>query len=952
MASNLQNQTMIPFAGKWKSLTVTNDGQSFVPEPKGSEEDREIWESQVMILFSIYGTVYAFGGPIPDKATLTKEVMDIFPCYTTCEPRIFDSDPYNFGFLKNANKLFRSAPYGLRPLGETYDPTNASNNIPFNYTKNTFSKYIDKNQSKKGEEVWDVEHIAFLTLWLSHYVFYSKSLQIAKMLIPMATQIHEGRQFRLGKLILASLYDSIGEACDDLKRSKDRSPFLVAGPKWLLQLRLSAIFEKEMGLTFGEDYLAEIANRSIEGTRLVRLSPHPIKQDLEQLFMKYMKIFLKFDKLTAKHTPLIERKFGPSWFTEDFPASNPDAADDVNEVWDTYLDPTVLSCRVGTQLKHLGLVGYQPNLVSRQFGFAQILSKSLYESSINICLGCLGISENWYKKFLKITSEVKYNLQPFKYTNSHFCTKEFSDWWGKYYSSRSMGDDALLAMMENGFNQPQIEKIRSKIKNRVKSTASMQNVEKASDAAGPSKKQNQSKLKEGRNRAGSSSTETAPKKAKPSNTITFDDDKMEEHEVPLIRKKLPTQTETQGANAEENQAGDSQPTQKVAKENKKDKKEKSSSKTTETNTDEGLVPKKDKKKKKKSKSSDDKAAGTNSTQPSIEIEMKESEDIQPDARMNEHQQEILEQQNQDVSNAESPPPKEMSIPEIIPEVETVVEKVKEAEVDMSDPKDQELPNKDQPTSSSPKDKKSSSTDGINWEDMVSDSDIPTRSGGSSIPAVSSSTSKLSADIGVSPKVFKKMHETKPDEALAILIKAREDAFERLKADPKAFYSMKAFLAELQTPLTNESMFSLVTQIEAHLDQFAKDLQKLLNNEEQVKAQRLAQAILWEKANISCAKVKQMKKQSNDTTPGVNTCKENIAQWTLEIQDLQIKMLSWSVRLLKRMPKNNTWNQKLQRSARMKSIKKHAMASSTIVAPKSLIGLSFNSMRRVKYLLER
>ncbi|MCI07013.1 hypothetical protein A2U01_0028076 [Trifolium medium] len=53
-----QNQVMVPFAGRWKSLTVTNDGQSFVPEP-----------------------------------------------------RVFESDPYNFGFLKNGNKLFRSAPY-------------------------------------------------------------------------------------------------------------------------------------------------------------------------------------------------------------------------------------------------------------------------------------------------------------------------------------------------------------------------------------------------------------------------------------------------------------------------------------------------------------------------------------------------------------------------------------------------------------------------------------------------------------------------------------------------------------------------------------------------------------------------------------------------------------------------------------------------------------------------
>ncbi|MCI25135.1 hypothetical protein A2U01_0046324, partial [Trifolium medium] len=78
---------------------------------------------------------------------------------------------------------------GLRPLGEDYDPANASGNIPFTYSENTFSEYIAENKGKDNEEVSDVEHIAFLTLWLSHYIFCSKSLQIAKMFIPMATQL-------------------------------------------------------------------------------------------------------------------------------------------------------------------------------------------------------------------------------------------------------------------------------------------------------------------------------------------------------------------------------------------------------------------------------------------------------------------------------------------------------------------------------------------------------------------------------------------------------------------------------------------------------------------------------------------------------------------------------------------------------------------------------------------
>jgi hypothetical protein len=36
----------------------------------------------------------------------------------------------------------------------------------------------------------------------------------------MAIQIHEGKQFSLGKIILASLYDSLGVASDLLKKTR------------------------------------------------------------------------------------------------------------------------------------------------------------------------------------------------------------------------------------------------------------------------------------------------------------------------------------------------------------------------------------------------------------------------------------------------------------------------------------------------------------------------------------------------------------------------------------------------------------------------------------------------------------------------------------------------------------------------------------------------------------
>jgi hypothetical protein len=164
---------------------------------------------------------------------------------------------------------------GLSPIGDTYDPAKASQNISFDPTEKTFQKYIQENHEVGEEEVSDIEHVAFLTLWLPHYIFCSKSLQVAKKFIPMAIQIHEGQQFGLGRLILGSLYESMQSLSENLKKTGDGSTFLAAGPFWLLQLWLNATFEKELELFLPGDYEVEARRRQVEGTRLVRLMPLP-----------------------------------------------------------------------------------------------------------------------------------------------------------------------------------------------------------------------------------------------------------------------------------------------------------------------------------------------------------------------------------------------------------------------------------------------------------------------------------------------------------------------------------------------------------------------------------------------------------------------------------------------------------------------------------------------------
>ncbi|CAJ2644439.1 unnamed protein product [Trifolium pratense] len=366
-----------------------------------------------------------------------------------------------------------SAITGLRPTGKTYSPSDSSDNITLNYKENAFSAYILKHSGPDNEEVSDEEHVAFLNLWLSHYVFCSRSLQIARKFIPMAVQIHERQHFGLGRLLLATLYESIGEVCDNLKgltpaKSKSKKTmsdggFQVAGPMCLLQLWLNATFEKELGLFVPTEHQESIARRNVEGIRLIRLQPNPLEQNSQQLFMKYMKIFLGINEFKPKHAPFVKRPIGPYWFVEEISVLNLDLEEEVNEVWTAYLDPTVLSCRIGTLSSEYGLVGYQPNLVSRQFGLSQLRPRSMYLRKKNIVLGTT-ITSTLYEKYMTVASNNVYGFEPFDFNLSYYCTQEFAHWWRQYYYSRHLGDQVLISRLESGFTQPQIDRIEQQVR--------------------------------------------------------------------------------------------------------------------------------------------------------------------------------------------------------------------------------------------------------------------------------------------------------------------------------------------------------------------------------------------------------------------------------------------------------------------------------------------------------
>jgi hypothetical protein len=148
-------------------------------------------------------------------------------------------------------------------------------------------------------------------------------------------------------------------------------------------------------------------------------------QDSRRLFMRHMKMFLNFRQFLPRHAPFVERKYGAAWFTEEFPAFNPDNEEEVNEVWRAYLEQTVLSCRIRNKSNQYGLVGYQPNCVARQFVMSQIRPKSFFEKVDRMVLGT-GISEKIYKKYLRMIDGYEYRFKPFEFKPSFYCTNDFN----------------------------------------------------------------------------------------------------------------------------------------------------------------------------------------------------------------------------------------------------------------------------------------------------------------------------------------------------------------------------------------------------------------------------------------------------------------------------------------------------------------------------------------------
>lgn len=136
-------------------------------------------------------------------------------------------------------------------------------------------------------------------------MFCSKSLQVAKKYLTLANQLHVKHDVCLSKMILASLYESLGDGVTQLNNLGGKGNLILSCPFWLLQLWLNATFEASLpNKGFVDEEVEEVKNRGIEGIRLAQLTLNHEGQALRPTFMSYIMMFANRHVFHIEHGPL------------------------------------------------------------------------------------------------------------------------------------------------------------------------------------------------------------------------------------------------------------------------------------------------------------------------------------------------------------------------------------------------------------------------------------------------------------------------------------------------------------------------------------------------------------------------------------------------------------------------------------------------------------------------
>src|ERR1044072_5239187 len=164
-------------------------------------------------------------------------------------------------------------------------------------------------------------------------------------------------------------------------------------------------------------------------------------------------MFSQQKRFLSTMAPFASRDCGPKWFWRKFPPHQPQHEAESKEIWYHFLKPTLLSSRLQSGVKGLGLVAYQTNLVARQFGFTQFLPCPLFLRREDVITLTTSLTEKTYKDHLSKADTKKFGLDFFFFEPTFICTTDFERWWALHYEAKTLSDALLHQYIYDGVNE-------------------------------------------------------------------------------------------------------------------------------------------------------------------------------------------------------------------------------------------------------------------------------------------------------------------------------------------------------------------------------------------------------------------------------------------------------------------------------------------------------------------
>jgi peptidoglycan hydrolase CwlO-like protein len=125
----------------------------------------------------------------------------------------------------------------------------------------------------------------------------------------------------------------------------------------------------------------------------------------------------------------------------------------------------------------------------------------------------------------------------------------------------------------------------------------------------------------------------------------------------------------------------------------------------------------------------------------------------------------------------------------------------------------------------------------------------------------------------------------------------KDVLKQIEENPACAYSHLTFLKKLHNPITSEETLGKVIQLSSIVDQYAKAVQKKLDNDTRLATQQQAQAMFFEKAQKAQAEVDKLSSQMKEGNPGVENCDKNIAYYKQQIKLLEDQIVGYRRKII-------------------------------------------------------